>query len=112
MFLRNYLERAGRNVTRKMWDPSDQLGYVLFFPKKEKKKKVKVRICTSSSFLFFFKRNWLGYVLGNSSYGGGGLIRDHNGDWIISFSRSLGFTNSFIVELWALRDGLSRGRFY
>ena len=53
-------------------------------------------------FFFFFKRNWLGYLLGNSSCGGVGLIRDHNGDWIISFSRSLGFTNSFIVELWAL----------
>ena len=38
--------------------------------------------------------------------GGGGLIRDHKGDWVASFSRSLGCTNSFIAELWALRDGL------
>ena len=52
---------------------------------------------------FFFLKNWLGYVLGNGSYGGGGLLRD----WKISFSKSLGFTNSFIAELWALRDVLT-----
>ena len=39
--------------------------------------------------------------------GEGGLIRDHNGDWVTGFSRSLGCTNSFLAELWALRDGLT-----
>ena len=39
--------------------------------------------------------------------GGGGLIRDHNDDWIARFSRALGSTNSIIVELWALKDGLT-----
>ena len=39
--------------------------------------------------------------------GGGGLIRDHNGDWMAGFLRALGSTNSIIVELWALRDGLT-----
>ena len=28
----------------------------------------------------------------------------------LSFSRSLGFTNNFIVELWVLRDGLTLAR--
>ena len=38
---------------------------------------------------------------------GGGLIRDHNRDWVTGFARSLGYTNSFLAELWALRDGLT-----
>ena len=38
--------------------------------------------------------------------GGGGLIRDGNGDWIIGFARKIGTTTSFLVELWALWDGL------
>ena len=37
---------------------------------------------------------------------GGGLIRDGNGDWVIGFARKIGTTTSFMVELWALRDGL------
>lgn len=54
------------------------------------------------------KLNTNGLALGNPGKAGGGdLIRDHNGDWIIGFSRSLGSTNNFIVELWALRDGLT-----
>ena len=38
--------------------------------------------------------------------GGGGLIRDNQGNWIVSFSRRIGVTNSFMAEVWALRDGL------
>ena len=38
--------------------------------------------------------------------GGGGLIRDHEGTWLKGFARGLGFTNSALAELWALRDGL------
>ena len=37
---------------------------------------------------------------------GGGLIRDEFGNWVIGFSRKIGRTDSFIAELWALRDGL------
>ena len=53
------------------------------------------------------KLNTDGSALGSSGKaGGGGLIKDHNVDWVVGFSRSLGCTNSFMVELWALRDGL------
>ena len=38
--------------------------------------------------------------------GGGGLIRDKNGDWVTGFARRIGSINSFMAELWALRDGL------
>ena len=38
--------------------------------------------------------------------GGGGVIRDCEGQWLRSFARSIGFTTSIIAEFWALRDGL------
>ena len=38
--------------------------------------------------------------------GGGGLLRDHDGVWLRGFARGLGYTNSILAELWALRDGL------
>ena len=38
--------------------------------------------------------------------GGGGLLRDANGDWVTGFARRIGTTSSFMAELWALRDGL------
>ena len=38
--------------------------------------------------------------------GSGGLIRDDQGNWIEGFSRNIGHTNSFLIEIWALRDGL------
>ena len=34
------------------------------------------------------------------------MIWNHLGHWIKGFSRALGTTNSFIAELWALRNGL------
>ena len=53
------------------------------------------------------KLNTDGSALGNPGRaGGGGVIQDHLGHWIKGFSRALGTTNSFIAELWALRDGL------
>ncbi|KAF3972033.1 hypothetical protein CMV_004428 [Castanea mollissima] len=36
----------------------------------------------------------------------GGVVRDSHGEWIFGFSRHIGITNSFVVELWGLRDGL------
>ena len=53
------------------------------------------------------KLNTDGSALGNpGKAGGGGVIRDHLRHWIKGFNRALGTTNSFIAELWALRDGL------
>ena len=37
--------------------------------------------------------------------GGGGLIRDEDGKWVARFARKIGKANSFLAELWALRDG-------
>ena len=38
--------------------------------------------------------------------GGGGVLRDEEGKWVIDYARKIGTTNSFLAELWALRDGL------
>ena len=38
--------------------------------------------------------------------GCGGLMRAEQGNWIGGFSKHIGNTNSFIAEVWALRDGL------
>ena len=38
--------------------------------------------------------------------GCGSLIRDEQGEWVRGFSRGLGCLDSFIAELWGLRDGL------
>ena len=38
--------------------------------------------------------------------GCGGVIRDEHGNWVAGFTRHVGATNSFAIELWGLRDGL------
>ena len=38
--------------------------------------------------------------------GGGRLVRDENGNWVKGFARRIGNTSSYLVELWALQDGL------
>ena len=38
--------------------------------------------------------------------GGGGVLRDYQGNWVLGYSRKIGKTTSFLAEWWALRDGL------
>jgi ribonuclease HI len=48
-----------------------------------------------------------GLSLGNLGLaGGGGVIRNHVGDWVGGFSRAIGVTTSVQAELKALKDGL------
>ena len=55
----------------------------------------------------WYKLNTDGSSLGNpGAAGGGGVIRDASGAWIQAFSRNICSTTSFLVELWALRNGL------
>ena len=59
----------------------------------------------------WMKLNLDGSALGNlGRAGGGGIIRDHEGDWIRGYARALGNTNSIVAELRALRDGLNLAR--
>jgi ribonuclease HI len=73
--------------------------------------KVKMRIPISVKWnlppLGWFKLNTDGSSLGNpGKAGGGGVIRNHLGDWVGGFSRAIGFTTSVQAELRALKDGL------
>ena len=53
------------------------------------------------------KLNTDGSAIGSTGRaGGGGVIRDHNGQWLKGFARPIGDSNSCMAELWALRDGL------
>jgi hypothetical protein len=55
----------------------------------------------------WFKLNTDGSSLGNPGLArGGGVIRNHLGDWVGGFSRAIGFTTSVQAELRALKDGL------
>lgn len=55
----------------------------------------------------WIKLNSDGSALGNPGKAGGGvLIRDHQGNWVRGYARSLDNTSNSIAELWALRDGL------
>ena len=53
------------------------------------------------------KLNMDGSTIGNSRLvGGGGLICNEHGDWVMGFAISLGITFGVMVELWSLKDGL------
>ena len=53
------------------------------------------------------KLNTDGSSLGNPrATGGGGVIRDWSGNWIVGFSRKIGIATSLLAKLWAIRDGL------
>jgi len=37
--------------------------------------------------------------------GGGGVVRDDQGNWVFGSARKIGPVSSFLAELWSLRDG-------
>ncbi|XP_065634371.1 uncharacterized protein LOC136069594 [Quercus suber] len=50
--------------------------------------------------------NWMA-TNGNSGLaGGGGVIRDWTGRWIVGFPRKIGIATSLMAEVWAIWDGL------
>ena len=55
----------------------------------------------------WMKLNTDGSSLGNPGLaGGGGVVRDWIGRWIVGFTRKIGITTGLLAELWAIRDGL------
>lgn len=53
------------------------------------------------------KLNTDGSSLGNPRLvGGGGVIRDWTGRWIVGFSSKIGIASNLMAELWAIQDGL------
>ncbi|XP_030936138.1 uncharacterized protein LOC115961271 [Quercus lobata] len=59
----------------------------------------------------WLKLNSNGSAINNTGKaGGGGLFHDHEGNWVKGYVRGIGHTNSFMAELWALRDRLNIAR--
>ena len=53
------------------------------------------------------KLNTDGSFIGNPDLaGGGGLIRNTNGEWVRGFARAIGITTSAATELWAIHNGI------
>ncbi len=54
-----------------------------------------------------------GSALGNPDLAGaGGLLRHSDGSWFRGFTRNIGITSSFVVELLGVRDGLRLAKPY
>lgn len=55
----------------------------------------------------FIKLNTDGASKGNPGpAGAGGVFRDHSGDWMLGYTRHIGYATNSIAEAWAIRDGL------
>ena len=55
----------------------------------------------------WWKLNTDGSYCGNTGLAGcGGVVRDDAGRWIIGFSKCIGMTSNFAIEMWGLREGL------
>ena len=53
------------------------------------------------------KLNIDGSIIGCMERAGcGGVVKDKHGNWVAGFTRHVGTSNNFAVELWGLRDGL------
>lgn len=53
------------------------------------------------------KLNTDGAVIGSMGLAGcGGIVRDDHGGWLVGFSGHIGIADSFVAELWGLKDGL------
>lgn len=53
------------------------------------------------------KLNINGLSLGNPRIaGGGGVIWDWSGRWVVGFSRKIGIATNLLADFWAIRDGL------
>lgn len=70
--------------------------------------RVQIQISWKKPMPGWVKLNINGAVFGNPKQaGGGGVLCDSNGDWVVRFMRKLGIMSSTMAELWALKDGLS-----
>lgn len=55
----------------------------------------------------YVKLNFDGSSIRECGIGGcGGLIRDSSGKWVTGYTKSLGYCNAYIAELWGVYEGL------
>ncbi|XP_065620593.1 uncharacterized protein LOC136063724 [Quercus suber] len=106
----NYFFSSNLNGTHQPEDTSRRALELHFFasPYKEAITRVCIPVYWSKLAYGWVKLNTNRSSLGNPSIaGGGGLIRDEEGKWIVGFARKIRMTTSFLAELWALCDGLN-----
>ena len=85
---------------------TEEFLYCVYSPRSPICKVIK-RICWERPPEGWAKLNTDGALCTHSgSAGCGGVVRDDRGEWVAGFSRRIGATNSFMAELWGLRDGL------
>lgn len=73
---------------------------------KHNQSKAKIKVRWLPPPLSWFKLNSDGSSMGNSGLvGGGGLIRNEDGEWVKGYVRAISCATSVAAELWALRDG-------
>ncbi|KAL4621362.1 hypothetical protein ACB092_06G222000 [Castanea dentata] len=100
-----------------MWMIWKQRNQAIFANKRANLFLPKVITMQAKEFIFYALKTirnlgWVKLNTDGSSRGsagaaaGGGLIRDEVGNWVIGFSRRIGRADSFVAEIWALRDGL------
>lgn len=81
--------------------------FLLIHPRKSSIPKCILNISWQPPVDPFFTLNTDGRTLGNPGYaGGGGIIRDSQGRWIIGFPPHIGLTINNIVEHWAVQQRL------
>lgn len=81
--------------------------YFCAYPKKGKPHMVIKQVHWDKPAVGWMKLNTDGSSLGNPGLaGGGGVIRDWTGRWIVGFSRNIGIASSLMAEPWAIQYGL------
>ena len=95
-----------QNLSKKIMNQSLEFFYCIQSPRSSSLKALKA-IRWEKPPAGWKKLNTDGSCLSGSDRAGcGGLVRDEHGSWIGGFTRYIGSTNSFIAELWGLREGL------
>ena len=94
------------NLYREIYNQATEYIYCINSPR-NLVRKVGKRVRWEKPHIGWKKLNTDGSVIGCMERAGcGGVVKDEHGNWVVGFTRHVGATNSFAIELWGLRDGL------
>ena len=95
-----------QNLSKKIMNQTLEFFYCVQSPRNPSHKALKA-IQWERPLAGWKKFNTDGSCLSGSNRAGcGGLVRDEHSSWVGGFTKYIGSTNSFIAELWGLREGL------